>query len=430
MPHTTITRRRFLARTSALAAAPMILTNPASARRVVANEQIGVGFIGMGIRGRNVLNGYFKANERARVIAVCDVDTTRREHFQQVVNTRNSSTDCDAYNDYHDLLARTDIDAVVITTPDHWHTRIAIHAAHAGKDIYCEKPLTHSLEESRAIIDAVRAQDCVFQTGSQQRSEYGHRFVKAVEYVRNGRIGPIVSVNVGVGDPPRPCDLPGESIEPGLDWDRWLGPAPSRPYHSDLSPRGVINHYPDWRSYAEYSGGYFADMGAHHYDIAQWGLDADRSGPFEVLPPLDETSMRGAKLRFENGAEIIHGGPNGTTFVGTTGMIHVDRGRIVPVPENLFERPIASLEEDPDALHLPRHVNHVENWLDCIHSRERPICDVEVGARTAALCHLVNLAYELRRPLRWDWRSWRFEDDNEANTHRSPPRRLGYELPI
>ncbi len=429
MPHTTITRRRFLAQSSAFAAAPMILSNPASARRVVANEQIAVGFIGMGIRGRNVLNGYFKDNERARVVAVCDVDTTRREHFQQVVNEINSNTDCDAYNNYHDLLARTDIDAVVIATPDHWHALQCIHAARAGKDIYCEKPLTHSLEESRAIIDAVRAHGRVFQTGSQQRSEYDHRFVRAVEYVRNGRIGPIVSVNVGVGDAPRPCNLPGESIEPGLDWDRWLGPAPSRPYHSDLSPRGVIGHYPSWRAYTEYSGGYFADMGAHHYDIAQWGLDADRSGPFEVVPPLDETSMRGAKLRFENGAEIIHGGPSGTTFVGTTGMIHVDRGRVVAVPGNLFDTPIAPIEDDPNALHLPRNVNHVENWLDCIHSRERPICDVEVGARTAALCHLVNLAYQLRRPLKWDWRSWRFEGDDEANTHLAPPRRLGYELP-
>ena len=429
MPHNAdqspnITRRNFLAQSSAFAAAPLILSNPASARRAVANEQLGIGFIGMGIRGRNVLNGYFKNNARARVLAVCDVDTARREHFQNLVNEHNSNTDCDAYNDYRDLLARPDIDAVVITTPDHWHVLQSIHAAQAGKDIYCEKPLTHSLEESRAIIHAVRAHNRVFQTGSQQRSEYDHKFCQAVEYVRNGRIGPVVSVNVGVGDAPIPCDLPGESIEPGLDWDRWLGPAPSRPYHSDLAPRGMINHYPAWRRYSEYSGGYFADMGAHHYDIAQWGIDADASGPFEIVPPLDETSMRGAKLRFENGAEIFHGGPNGTTFVGTTGLIHVDRGRIVPVPGNLFETPIGE-----DELHIPRHTNHVENWLDCIHSREKPICDVEIGARTAACCHLVNLAYKLRRKLTWDWRSWRFENDDEANSLLAPPRRTGYELP-
>jgi len=424
MPGATMNRRTFLAASGAAVAAPMILPAAASARRVLANEQITVGFIGMGIRGREVLGGYFLGNDRTRVLAVCDVDTTRREHFQKVVNDKYGNSDCGAYIDYLELLGRDDIDAVVITTPDHWHVPQSIHAAVAGKDIYCEKPLTHTLEESRAIIDAVRKHGRVFQTGSQQRTEYDHRFVKAVEFVRSGRIGPVVTCNVGVGDHPVPCDLPGESAEPGLDWDRWLGPAPRRPYNSTLSPRGLINHYPAWRAYSEYSGGYFADMGAHHYDIAQWGIDADASGPFEVVPPLDPASKRGACLRFESGVEIFHGGPSGTTFVGTSGLIHVDRGRLVPVPEDLFNKELA----DGD-VHLPRYSNHVENWLDCIHSRERPICDVEVGARTAALCHLVNLCYHLRRPLRWDWRSWRFENDSEANGLLDKPRRPGYELP-
>ncbi|VAX38620.1 Putative NADH-dependent dehydrogenase [hydrothermal vent metagenome] len=419
-----LTRRRFLATTSVALAAPMVLANPASARRVVTNEQITIGIIGMGIRGRNIFNSYFKANDRARVLAVCDCDTIRREHWQAKINEAYATTECAVYLDYHELLARDDIDAVVIATPDHWHTTMCIDAAIAGKDIYCEKPLTHSLEESRLIIEAVRAHDCVFQTGSQQRTEYGHKFVQAVEYVRNGRIGKLISCHVGVGDHPIPCDLPEEAPEPGLDWDRWLGPAPVRPYNSILSPRGVITHYPAWRAYTEYSGGYFADMGAHHYDIAQWGIDADTSGPFEVLPPLDPASSRGAKLRFESGVEIHHGGPTGTTFVGETGMLHVDRGRIVPVPGTLFDTPIG--EGD---LHLPRHADHVENWLDCIHSRKRPICGVEVGARTSALCHLVNLAYKLRRPLRWDWRNWRFEDDAEANALLDCSYRPGYELP-
>lgn len=427
MPYTPLTRRRFLAASGAAIAAPMILTNPASARRVVANNQIAVGIIGMGIRGRNIFQSYLKSNERARVIAVCDCDTTRREHWQQQVNSVYNTTDCAAYLDYHELLARDDIDAVVIATPDHWHTNMCIDAAIAGKDIYCEKPLTHSLEESRLIIDAVRTHNRVFQTGSQQRSEYGHKFVQAVEYVRNGRIGTLISCHIGVGDHPVPCDLPEEPIESGLDWDRWLGPAPMRPYNSILSPRGIINHYPAWRAYSEYSGGYFADMGAHHYDIAQWGIDADTSGPFEVVPPLDPESKRGARLRFANGVEILHSGPTGTTFLGETGMLHVDRGRIVSVSANILETPIVD-----DDMHFPRHANHVENWLDCIHSRHKPICDVGVGARAAALCHLVNLAYLLRRPLRWDWQNWRFEEDAEANAllDRTPtPRRSGYELP-
>lgn len=423
MQHDSLTRRKFLAAAGAAVTAPSVLP-AAFARTASRNEQITVGFIGMGIRGRNVLNGYFRNNERARVLAVCDVDTTRREHFQKEVNEAYGNADCAAYNDYHELLARDDIDAVVITTPDHWHAAMSIDAANAGKDIYCEKPLTHSLEESRAIIEAVRKHGRVFQTGSQQRSEYGHRFVTACEHVRAGRIGRLVSCNVGVGDHPVRCELPAEETEPGLDWDRWLGPAPERPYHSDLCPRGLISHYPRWRAYSEYSGGYFADMGAHHYDIAQWGIGADDSGPFEIAPPIDPESKRGSRLRFENGVEILHGGPSGTTFVGESGLIHVDRGRLSSVPGDLLEKELTDDDE-----RLPRHENHVENWLDCIASRERPICDVEIGARTAALCHLVNLSYELRRPLRWDWRNWRFIDDEEANRRRDLDRRPGFELP-
>lgn len=417
------TRRKFLSVVGLAAAGPLILPR-ASALGYARNEAVRVGMIGMGVRGREILHGYLLGNSRVRVVAICDVDTTRREHHTREVNDRYANSDCASFNRHEDLLALDRLDAVVIATPDHWHATQALHAAMTGKDIYCEKPLTHTLNESRRIVEGVRAHQRVFQTGSQQRTEYDHKFVRAAELVRAGRIGKIISVNVGVGDPPKPCDLPGEEPEPGLDWDRWLGPTPERPYSSILSPRGVHGHYPAWRAYSDYCGGYLADMGAHHFDIAQWALDADASGPVRVEPPEGEDAMRGASLVFADGTRIVHGGPSGTVFVGTDGIIHVDRDRLVSMPAGLVE------EDLPEgATTLPRHANHVENWLDCIASRERPICDVEVGARTATLCQLINSAYRLRRPLAWDWHAWRFAGDNAPNELLDYPRRASYPLP-
>jgi predicted dehydrogenase len=384
--------------------APMILTRgKAVARSTRANEAIGIGVIGLGIQGRYTTSRYFLRNARTRVLAVCDVDSTRREHMKAEVDKANEDQACATFVDYQDLLARPDIDAVVIMTPDHWHATMCMHAAAAGKDIYCEKPLTHTLEENHRLIECVRKHGRVFQTGSQQRSEYDHRFVQACDYVRSGRIGKLINVNVGVGDPPKACDLATEDMEPGLDWDRWLGPAPVRPYHSVLSPRGINNFYPAWRSYWEYCGGYLADMGAHHFDIAQWGMNADATGPLEALPAVDGDRMRGVSLKYANGVTVTHGGPSGTTFIGTDGVIHVDRGRLHAVPGDLFDKPL-----DEGSARLPRHANHGENWIDCIHSREKPICDVEVGARTAAMCQLINVVYRWNTAVKWDPQAWRF----------------------
>jgi predicted dehydrogenase len=170
------------------------------------------------------------------------------------------------------LLARKDIDAVVIATPDHWHALACVRAAQVKKDIYCEKPLTHRIAQGRKIVEAVRSNDVVFQTGSQQRSEFGGKFRTAVEYVRNGRIGKVKTVRIGVGGPPIACDLPTQSIPEGTDWNLWLGPAAERGYHEELCPKGVHKHFPAWRRYKEFGGGAIADMGAHHFDIAQWAL--------------------------------------------------------------------------------------------------------------------------------------------------------------
>ena len=258
-------------------------------------------------------------------MAVCDCDTTRREHARKRVDEHYAkektkgadSKGCKGYNDFRELLERGDIDAVVIATPDHWHAIQIIEACKAGKDIYCEKPLTLTILEAKTVIDAVRKHDRVLQTGSQQRTEFDGQFRKACEYVRSGRIGKVKTVYVNVGGPSRPCDLPEEPMEPGLDWDLWLGPAPKRPYNSILSPRGVHKHFPNWRSYREYSGGSMTDFGAHHFDIAQWGLDRDESGPVEIIPPDDPNATQGVRYIYADGVVLYHGGPSGDTFMGT-----------------------------------------------------------------------------------------------------------------
>lgn len=260
-------------------------------------------------------------------------------------------------------------------------------------------------------MDAARKHDRVFQTGSQQRSEHQGKFRKACEYVRSGRIGKLTHVHVGIGGSSRWCDLPEETMEPGLDWDLWLGPAPKRPYNAILSPRGVHSHYPAWRDYREYSGGGFTDFGAHHLDIAQWGLGMDESGPVAIIPPASETQNRGLRFVYENGVEVIHGGPNGITFIGTEGLISVDRGYILSVPDKILKTPLIDKNG-----HLYEATNHHDNFLECVKSRKRPIADVEIGARTATVCHLGNLAYWNRKTLKWDPKTWSFVGDAGSNS--------------
>ena len=418
-------RRRFLSIAGAGVAGPLLAgcSAPGPTRpKIPPSEQITLGIIGPGVRLRRMVQRQVLKDERVRVLAVCEVDGKRRAQAKEMVDKRYGNKDCKEYVDYRELLERGDIDAVMIGTPDHWHATQSIHAAQAKKDIYCEKPLTHTLEEGRRIVAAVNKHRRVFQTGSQQRTEFGHKFCYAVEYVRNGRIGDIITAHVGVGDAPFACDLGAEKPEPGLDWDRWLGPAPKRDYSSVLSPRGVHNHYPKWRSYWEYSGGYLADMGAHHFDIVQWALDQDDGGPIEALPPHDPKANRGARVRYANGVTVVHGGPSGSTFIGTKGMIHIDRGRSVATPDRIFKKPIGD-----DGLHVPRHKNHFDNWIECIKSRETPICSAEIGARSAAVCQLLNLAYRHRRKISWDPVAWMFTGD-EPQEWMDYRRRSGYEL--
>lgn len=393
-----------------------------------AVERIAVGFIGTGKMARGYHLKTLLGFEDVRAIAVCDVDTSRRDSAKQMVDeayAEKGDGGCAAYNDFREMLARKDLDAVVIATPDHWHSIPLIEACKAGKDVYCEKPLTLTLAEGRACMEAVRKHKRVMQTGSQQRASVFGQFRLACEIIRSGRLGKIHRVTVGVGGPSQPCDLPAEEPEPGLDWDFWLGYAPGRPYNSQLSPRGVHNHFPAWRSYREYAGGGLADMGAHHFDIAQWALDMDHSGPVRIIPPEDPKAEYGAKFIYANGIEMEHvRDPGGCMFHGEKGKLHIDREKLASEPEEIVKEPIGAEE-----VHLYESPGHHRDWIDCIRSRKQPLCTVEIGARSAAICELGNLAYWYHRELRWDPQKWRFVGDPTADEWLDRPRRDPWRIP-
>lgn len=434
---TSLSRRTFV-KSAAAATLPLIITRSALGddKKEPANSRLGIGFIGMGTMARGHL-GWFLGQKDVQVLAVCDVDKSRREAAKKAVEQRyaeatksGSYKGCADFNDYRELLALPGIDAVVICTPDHWHAIPGLEAIAAKKDIYCEKPLTLTINEAKLLIDAARKYERVFQTGSQQRSD--REFRTACELVRNGRIGKLKAVYVNVGGPSRPCDLPEEKPEPGLDWDRWLGPAPQRPYNSVLSPRGVHRHFPDWRQYREYSGGMMTDWGAHHFDIAQWGLGMDESGPVEIIPPKDPKAGKGVRYIYANGVPVIHTdrddqGKNvdGVVFVGSDGWIQVNRGKLSSGPEEIIKQPLS----DGD-VKLYKSPGHQRDWLECIKTRKRPICDVEVGARSVTVCHLGNIAYWTGEKFKWDPKAWAFTDASAAvKKWYDRDRRAGYELP-
>lgn len=431
-----LSRRCFLGGLGAAVAAPMIIPRHVLGQgdTPAANDKINLGAVGIGHMMYSSHLPHFVRMPEVHVVAVCDVDTSRRDAGKKRVDDTYGNTDCAAYTDHRELLARGDIDAVACATPDHWHAIVILDACKAGKDMYCEKPLTNNIVEAKAVMDAVQKSGITFQTGSQQRSD--SNFLYACELVRNGRIGPISKVEVNVGGPPRPCNLPEEEMEPGLDWDRWLGPAPMRPYSSVLSPRGMHSHFPSWRNFCEYGGGGMTDWGAHHFDIGQWGLGMDESGPVEIVLPEDPKLGRGVKFVYENGVEMIHGGGDGITFFGSEGQIVVNRSLLRSTPEEIIKQPTKD-----DEIRLYRslgggHAGHRQDWINAIRARKQPCCPIEVGARTVAVCHLGNIAYlhaeEIGgNSLRWDPKKWEFVDNSKANEWRDYPypRRKEYELP-
>ena len=429
-----IARRRFLQQTALAAIGAPLVVNSAvlgADGRTAPNDRINLGFIGVGKQAHGHLRTFLGRKE-VQVLAVCDVQQTKRQAAQEAVDERYGVRRAQPsgggqpykgvayYNDFRELLARGDIDAVVIGTPDHWHAIPVIQAAAAGMDIYCEKPLSLTIREARAMVNAVRRYGRVFQTGSQQRSDDKFRF--ACEMVRSGRIGQLKTIHVGIGGPSEDCYLPEEPVPEGVDWNMWLGPAPWRPYNSILCPPPSFTGFPHWRSYRDYSGGGMTDWGAHHFDIAQWGMGTDDSGPVEIIPP-DGNDVKQLTYRYASGVLMYHGGANGVLFTGAEGKIEVNRGYLRTWPASMMRKPTG-----PDEVHLYRSSSHHSDWLRSIRTRQKPICDVEIGCRSVTVCHLGNLAYRLGRPLKWDPVKEEFLGDPEANGWRDNQKRGSWKV--
>ena len=407
-----------------LATVPLILPSRVWAQATAPSKRLTIGCIGMGKQLGYHLGALINQDD-VEVVAVCDVDTTRREHRKKMVDDAYSAKagatykGCAAYNDFRELLARKDIDAVLIATPDHWHAFIAIAAVKAGKDVYCEKPLTYNIHESIELVQAVRKANRIFQVGSQQRSS--KEFRVACELVRNGVLGRVSAINVSFGDPAKPYHQPTEAVEPGLDWNFWCGPGPLVGYNPSLSPRGVHDNYPDWRLTWEFGGGMITDWGAHHIDIAQWAMGMDGSGPVEVRAPQDwSTAKRGAQLVYADGTVVTHVRGKGVSFIGTEGECHVNRGQFELImdgkPVHKFwnketdrttsmEREVTLTEREylADAkIKLYNSKSHMQDFLDAVQSRKLPICDVAIGASSVKACHLMNFAYHYGANAKWN----------------------------
>jgi predicted dehydrogenase len=415
-----VTRRSFLKRAAGSAAvASFVLPSSIWAAPTKPNSRLTMGFVGMGTQNRGLLGGFL--GQDTQVLAVCDVDTTRREDAKKRVDDFYASKAdrkgaCAACRDFREITDRKDIDAVCIATPDHWHAVITLAALRAGKDVYCEKPLTHNIHEAVEVIRAVDANRRVLQTGSMQRSSKEFRI--ACELVLNGAIGKVHRVECAFGDPGVPCNLPGEPEEPGLDWDLWVGPAPMRPYNSVLSPRGLHKHFPNWRAYREFGGGMVTDWGAHHLDIAQWGLGMDAGGPVEVLPPDKPGAKRGARLVYASGVVVEHKDGFGVHFYGAEGEVQVNRGRFTLKRNGEMAAAFTGSEKKTSCaaevqkaeraflqdakVRLYDSRNHLTDFLECVRKRTKPITSEQVGGRSAICCHLMNLAYWNGKKLQWD----------------------------
>ena len=414
-----LSRRRFIGQALTATAGVYIVPRHVLGGKgfTAPSDEIVLGFIGTGKQSKG-LQRRFMEQSGTRVLAGCDVDKLKLERFEQIAKDYYAEKAGQAdfkgvklFSDFNELLEMSEIDAVVIATPDHWHAIQTVRAAAAGKDIYCEKPMSHTVEEGKAMIEAVNKYNRVFQTGSMQRSR--ESFHKACELVYNGYIGDIRQVLVSVGPPPIPCRLPDEPTPAYLDWNNWNGPAPERGYNPELSPHISNDIFPHWRNYAEYGGGMVTDWGAHMFDIAQWGLGMDRSGPVSFVPPGGNDPKEGMKFYYENGIEMIHqdfGRGNAVRFIGTEGTIDISRSFLESTPENIVQAEIKSSDK-----RLYNSRDHYGDWLNAIRNRTQPICDVETGHRSASVGNLANIAYKLKRKLTWDPVKEKFKKDQGAN---------------
>ena len=364
------------------------------AKKAGPNDQIVMAAIGVGGQGTGIMK-WAKGKPGVKFVAVCDVDSTHAEKAAKEVGS-----DCVKYHDFRELLGRHDLNAVTIGTVDHWHALTSIAAMKAGCDVYCEKPLSLTIEEGKAMVQAARKYDRVFQTGSQQRSDDRYRL--ACELVRNGRIGKVHTVEARIGDNPIGGPFKTSAVPEGLDWDFWKGPTADIPYVKERC------HY-EFRWWYEYSGGKLTDWGAHHNDIAQWGLGKDGSGPVSVtasgVAPSKEPDSYNCHPHFavtytySDGTHLITSsdGENGNRFIGDKGWIFVNRERIEASDPKLIEEPLPK-----DATRLYVSNDHMGNFIDGIRTRKRCICDVEIGYRSVTVCHLGAIALRLGIPLNWD----------------------------
>ncbi len=412
--------------------------------RVAPSNRVAIGVIGLGIQGVGDMKSFLGMRE-ARVLAVCDVHEGQRAKGKQVVDTFYGNSDCAAYNDFRELIARPDIDAVQITAPDHWHPLIAIEAARHGKHMYQEKPMGWSVRAAHAVEKAVKENEVVFQFGTQQRSDGKFRF--ACELVRNGRIGRLKTILVGVPGSVSSCPIqPAEPVPKELDYDLWLGPAPMAPYsYQRCRPYSQKEGWSVWYGISDYCMGMIGNWGVHHLDIAQWGNNTELSGPVEIegLGQFPKGLLTDCAVswqvenRYANGVTLIHmddatsrkhplqqgGHGHGVMFLGTEGWVHVDRQKLDAQPASLLETKFG-----PDEPRLLRSDNHGANFIGAVKGRNQPAAPIAVAVRTDTLCNLQLIAATLKRKLRWDPDQERFLDDAEANSMLDRPMRAPWRL--
>ena len=420
-------RRSFLRAAAVSAGLPAWLTDElrasaAPGKPLAPGERPQIALVGCGGQGRGIAKN---ASRFASVVAVCDVDAGH------AAEASRQFSGAEIYHDFRKLLERKDVAAVLNATPDHWHTLVNLAALKAGKDVYSEKPLTRTVDEGKRLVAAVRASGRVLQTGSQQRSD--PRFRLACEVVRSGRLGKLTRVTTILPAGPRTGPFKAAAVPAGLDWDFWQGPAPAHEY----VPERCHLYFRYW---LDYSGGTLTDWGAHHNDIALWALGRDRSGPVTVegrttagqVPggftapgeyELEYTYAGGVRHRcVSTTADTIYGSParkpgpgelaHGVKFEGPDGWLYVTRGKIeASRPELLHDR------FGPKDVRLPLSNDHMANFFECLGTRKQPICDAEVGHRSATVCHLGGIAIRLGRKLNWDPAKEEFVDDREANGH-------------
>jgi len=452
-------RRAFLAAAGQGVVASSVVTGfpsivPSSVFGAAApSNRINVGAIGTGriSRGHD-MPGIWK-HDAARIMAVCDLDSKRVDEAKTLVNGQYSKQTGKPYDgvtgfgDYRALLANRDVDAVVISTPDHWHAIIAIHAVEAGKDVYLQKPASLTIAEGRALSDAVHRSGRIFQIGSQQRSWPQGQFRRACELVRNGRIGELKTVEVGLpGDPSGP-EEPAMPVPTNLNYDVWLGSTPVVPYTENrVHPQNGYGR-PGWLRCEQFGAGMITGWGAHHVDTAHWGMDAEYTGPVEVwgsaeFPASGLWDVHGnfkTEAVYASGVKMVISGafPNGIKFIGTEGWVFVSRGNETVTSSDpaakVFVQPLAASDPKilssvigPGETHLPESTDHHGNWLAGVKSRQQPIAPMEVGHRACTACLLHHIAMRAKRKLFWDPLKERFRNDDAANALLTRPQRWPY----